>query len=192
MKIGIDLDGVIFDSERWYRVYSELYDILELKRNSIIDNKEVRFQERYNWTEEEKQEYLNKYQEKITWESSLMPGAKEVLQLLKQEGHELIIVTARGGKNKNMIDITKKRFEAEKMDIFDKCYFGVENKEEVCKNENIDIMIEDSYRNCKKIGESKIKTIYLKDAPSYDLENEYVKMLYNWGEIYRYIKNNYR
>ena len=62
MKIGIDLDGVIFDSERWYRVYSELYDILELKRNSIIDNKEVRFQERYNWTEEEKQEYLNKYQ----------------------------------------------------------------------------------------------------------------------------------
>ena len=36
------------------------------------------------------------------------------------------------------------------------------------------------------------KTIYLKDAPSYDLENEYVKMLYNWGEIYRYIKNNYR
>jgi len=192
MKIGIDLDGVIFDSEKWYRVYSELYDMLELKRNSIIDNKEVRFQERYNWSEEEKQEFLNKYQEKITWESSFMPGAKEVLQLLKQDGHELIIITARGGKNKNMIDITKKRFEVEKMDIFDKCYFGVENKEEVCKNEDIDIMIEDSYRNCKKIADNKIKTIFLKDAPSYDLENEYVKMLYNWGEIYRYIKNNYR
>lgn len=28
MKIGIDLDGVVFDSEKEYRVYSELYDII--------------------------------------------------------------------------------------------------------------------------------------------------------------------
>lgn len=34
MKIGIDLDGVIFDSEKDFRIYSELYDMLELKRNS--------------------------------------------------------------------------------------------------------------------------------------------------------------
>lgn len=31
MKIGIDLDGVIFDSEKEFRVYSELYDLLDLK-----------------------------------------------------------------------------------------------------------------------------------------------------------------
>ena len=49
-------------------------------------------------------------------------------------------------------------------------------------------MIDDSYAKCKKISESKIKTIYLKDAPSYEMEeNECVKTLYNWGEIYRYI-----
>lgn len=30
MKIGIDLDGVIFDSEKLYRVYTELYDMIEL------------------------------------------------------------------------------------------------------------------------------------------------------------------
>ena len=35
----------------------------------------------------------------------------------------------------------------------------------------------------------KIKTIYLKDAPSFDLEeSRYIKVLYNWGEIYRHIK----
>ena len=26
MKIGIDLDGVVFDSEKEYRVYTELYE----------------------------------------------------------------------------------------------------------------------------------------------------------------------
>lgn len=38
MRIGIDLDGVIFDSEKEFRVYSELYDMLDLKQNSKINN----------------------------------------------------------------------------------------------------------------------------------------------------------
>ena len=29
MKIGIDLDGVVFDSEKEFRVYSELYDMID-------------------------------------------------------------------------------------------------------------------------------------------------------------------
>lgn len=188
MKIGIDLDGVVFDSEKNMRMYSELYDIQVLKRNSTIDRQELLFQKRYSWSEEEEQDFLNRYHEKIIVESNFMPGAKEVLEILKQEGHELIVITARGGLNKKMIDITKKRLEESKMDIFDKYYFAAENKVEVCKNENIDVMIDDAYGNCKSISENKIKTIYLKDAPSYNLENEYVKVLYNWGEIYRYIK----
>ena len=50
-------------------------------------------------------------------------------------------------------------------------------------------MIDDSNKNCKKLARDHIHTIYLKDAPSFDLEeNEYLKVLYNWGEIYRYIK----
>ena len=38
MRIGIDLDGVIFDSEKLYRIYSELYDIQDLKKNSITSH----------------------------------------------------------------------------------------------------------------------------------------------------------
>lgn len=188
MKIGIDLDGVIFDSEKNFRVYAELYDVNVLKRNSIINNQELLFQNRYKWTEDEIQEYFNRYQEKIALESNFMPGAKEVIELLKQEDHQLIIITARGGMNKNMIDITKKLLKENKMDIFDNYYFAVKDKADICQKENIDIMIDDSYEHCKKTSERKIQTIYLKDAPSYDLKNEYTKVLYNWGEIYRYIK----
>ena len=56
LKIGIDLDGVVFDSEKLFRVYAELYDILELHQNGIIDNREVKFQDRYNWTKDIKNE----------------------------------------------------------------------------------------------------------------------------------------
>lgn len=189
MKIGIDLDGVIFDSEKEFRVYSELYDMLELKQNSKIDNRKLKFQDRFKWTQEEIEGFLKKYHKQIIVESNFMPGVKRVLKLLKEDGHSLILITARGGMNEDMIKITEERLQQNEMDIFDKYYWATENKDEVCIKENVDIMIDDFYEKCKSIANSKIKTIYLKDAPSYDLEeNDYIKVLYNWGEIYRYVK----
>lgn len=189
MKIGIDLDGVVFDSEKEFRIYAELYDIYDLKRNSTIDRQALRFQERFDWTEEEENKFLERYHEKIVRESNYMPGAKMILKMLKEEGHELIIITARGGINKEMKAITGERLKEDGMDIFDKYYFAVQNKGEVCEKESIDVMIDDLRENCQKVSERKIKTIYFKDAPSYNMEeNEYVKVMYNWGEVYRYIK----
>ena len=189
MKIGIDLDGVIFDSERMYRVYAELYDILELHQNGIIDNREVKFQDRYNWSKETIDNFMEKYQTCIVKDAPFMPGAKEVINMLKNEGHELIVITARGSNNKQHINITEDILKRNNMYIFDKYCWGVEKKREVCIAEKIDLMIEDSNNNCKAISDAKIKTIYFKDAPNYDMEeNEYLKTLYNWGEIYRYIK----
>lgn len=191
MKIGIDLDGVVFDSEKELRVYSELYDMCNLHRNSKRNNKELMFQERFNWKQEEIEGFLDKYHKQINIEANFMPGVKRILKMLKDDGYQLILITARGGINKDMIKITEERLKQNSMDIFDKYYWATENKAEVCIKENVDIMIDDFYRNCKRIAEFKIKTIYLKDAPSYELEeNEYIKTLYNWGEIYRYIKEN--
>ena len=189
MRIGIDLDGVIFDSEKLYRIYSELYDIQDLKKNSIRNNREIKFQDRYSWSEEETDGFVKKYHRKITEVSNFMPGAKDIIPLLKEEGHTLIVITARGKLNKDLIPITIQRLKDNDLDIFEKYYWGTENKEEICKQEKIDLMIDDSNKNCKKLARDHIHTIYLKDAPSFDLEeNEYLKVLYNWGEIYRYIK----
>lgn len=189
MKIGIDLDGVVFDSEKEFRVYSELYDMLDLKQNSKINNKELKFQSRFKWTKEDIDGFLNKYHKQIIVESNFMPGVKRILKLLKEDGHTLILITARGGMNRDMIKVTEERLQQNEMNIFDKYYWATENKDEVCVKENVDIMIDDFCDKCKSIANSKIKTIYLKDAPSYDLEeNEYIKVLYNWGKIYRYIK----
>ena len=192
MKIGIDLDVVVFDSEKEFRVYSELYDMIDLQQNSKVDNQELKFQDRFRWTQVQIEGFLKKYHKQIIVESNFMPGVKRVLKLLKQDGHSLILITARGGMNKDMIKITEERLKENGMNIFDKYYWATENKDKVCIKENVDIMIDDFYQKCKSIANSKIKTIYLKDAPSYDLEeNDYIKVLYNWGEIYRYIKGGW-
>ena len=61
--------------------------------------------------------------------------------------------------------------------------------EKFAQKENIDFMIDDSYDVCKKLSENGIRTIYFRDKEMKKLEqNEYLKEVSNWGEIYRYIK----
>ncbi len=76
MKIGIDLDGVVFDSEKEWRVYSELYDMIDLQQNSKIDNRKLRFQDRFQWPYEEIEGFLSKYHKQIILEANFMPGVK--------------------------------------------------------------------------------------------------------------------
>ncbi len=188
MKIGIDIDGVILDSEKELRIESELFDIIKLGRNSIKDNKELRAEARYNWNQEEAEEFIEQALLPVSEKCNFMPGALEIINLLKKEGHELIIITARGRMIKEMKNVALKRFEKEKLK-FDGYYWAIENKLEICEQENVDIMIDDYYKNCKQISDGKIKTLYFREYPNYELEeNEYLKEVHNWGEIYRYIR----
>ena len=116
MRIGIDLDGVVFDSEKEFRVYSELFDMIDLKQNSKTDNRKLKFQDRFQWTQKETEDFLKKYHKQIIEESNFMPGVKRILKLLKEEGNSLILITARGGINKDMIKITEERLKENGMD----------------------------------------------------------------------------
>lgn len=187
MKIGIDIDGVILDSEREFRIQSELYDVIKLNKNSIVDNKELKVQSRYNWSQEELYNFVNQEFVKVSKECNFMPGAIEIINMLKQEGHELIIITARGQIIKEMQPVAEERF-AEKNIYFDKYYWAIEDKLEICKKENVDVMIDDYYKTCKQTSDNKIRTLYFREYPNYELEeNEYLKEVHNWGEVYRYI-----
>ncbi len=189
MKIGIDLDGVVFDSETTFRTYEEIFDIDTLKGNNLIKKEEPKFQSRYNWTKEQEQQFIEKYFLTVSKESGLMSGFIGVYNLLKQQGHQFVVITARGGFVKEMKDDAIRLLEENDI-IFDKYYWKVEDKLEICKKENIDIMIDDDWRIIKRLSENRIKTLYFRDTNLKKLEeNEYLKEVNHWGEIYRYIYN---
>ena len=188
MKIGIDIDGVILDYERVLKTYGDLYDFIELKKNGIIHRNEHYLRNRYDWTEEERMNFVNKYFLKLSKKTQLIPGAKDVIDMLRKENNELIVISARGGMIEEMKDVAIDKFNEEGLS-FDKYYWKQDDKLEVAQQENIDFMIDDSYDVCKKLSENRIKTIYFRDKEMKKLEqNEYVKEVSNWGEIYRYIK----
>lgn len=191
MKIGIDIDGVILDTEKQFRNGAELYDITELKRNSLINNKALHIQQRFDWTEEEKTEFITKKLLELTKKSNVIPGAKEVIDLLKKDGHELIVISARGGDKPvipGMIEAAEEIMNKAEIK-FDKYYWKIKNKIEICQKENIDIMIEDSLHNCQQLAEANIKTIYLRDSNMEESNHENIKEVYIWSEIYRHIKS---
>ena len=189
MKIGIDLDGVVIDSETTFRTYEEIFDIDILNGNNLINREEPKFQARYNWTKEQEKEFIEKYFLKISRESNLMSGFVAIYDLLKQQGNEFVVITARGGFIKEMKDDAIRLLNENNIK-FDKYYWHIDDKLEICQKENVDIMIDDDWKIIKKLAENKIKTLYFRDTNLMKLEeNEYIKEVNNWGDIYRYIRN---
>lgn len=186
MKIGIDIDGVVLDFERLVRTYAELYDVIELNGNGLIAKDENRFQERYNWDEMELTRFKNKYFVSLSKEAKLMPGVKDVIDLLKRDGHELIVISARGNDYNEMKDVVEEIFKKENL-IFDKYYWKQVDKVNVALSEKIDIMIDDSYEICKKMSDVEIETLYFRDKNMKKINSKYVIDVSNWGEIYRTI-----
>lgn len=188
MKIGIDLDGVVLDSETTFRTYEEIFAVE--KGNNIINREEPKFQSRYNWTNEEQKEFIDKYFLKVSKESGLMSGFLAVYRLLKKQGHEFVVITARGGFVKEMKDDAIRVLNENDI-IFDKYYWKVEDKLEICQKENVDIMIDDDWQIIKKLSENGVKTLYFRDTNLKRLEeNEFIKEVNNWGDIYRILTEN--
>ena len=62
---------------------------------------------------------------------------------------------------------------------------------EICQKENIDLIIDDDYRVIEKLSSNNIKTLYFRDGGMKELEeNEYIKEVNNWGDIYRIINRS--
>ena len=146
MRIGIDLDGVVLDTEKQFRNDAELYDILVLNKNSMKDPTELRVQERYDWTKEEGEVFVKSYFLEATKKSHIMPGAKEVIELLKKDGHELIVITARGMDTPLMRKLGEKMLDEAGIK-FDKYYWGKKEKVE------IEPFIPNGKRKCSGCGE---------------------------------------
>lgn len=192
LKIGIDLDGVVFDSETTFRTYEEIFDI-EHNQNNLVDRSEPKMKKRYNWSSDQQKEFSRLFLE-VSQNSSLMSGFKKVYSLLRNMDIELIVITARGLDSDgnlmpSMIEDAKRILDENGI-IFDKYYWKQHDKLDVCKKENIDIMIDDDYKIIERISNEKIKTLYFRDVNLKKLEeNEFVKEVNNWGDIYRIIYN---
>ena len=184
-KIALDLDGVVFDSENLYRVYTEIYDVEKNKKDTIIDNTQRIFQKRYNWTEEEFKEFYSENAEKIFSTANFMTGVEIVLNKLKDK-FELIVVTSRNDFETEIAKGKLKQIGFSDINIFNNEHHKIERLIE----ENVSYIIDDDPDICINASDNDICALYFKNNASNTVEKEKVINVNNWGEIYKYLMLN--
>ena len=181
-KIALDLDGVVFDSENLYRVYTEIYDVEKNGKDTIIYNTQRIFQKRYNWTEEEFKDFYNNNAETILKKANFMTGVDIVLNKLKDK-FEFIIVT---GRDDFETDLSRERLNQiglGNIQIFNNEHHKIER----LISEKVDYIIDDNTEVCSNAADNNIYALYLKNNAANRINKEKVINVNNWGEIYKYL-----
>ena len=188
MIIGLDIDGVILDTEKEYKLEAELYDI-KLGKDHLRDKSSQIEDGRYSWTKEQREDFEKNWI-KVARKAPLMPGSISIIKMLQKEGHKIVIITGRDESYKKQ---TEKTFEENNLK-FSKIYYGQQDsKLKACKEENVDIMIDDNYNHAEELSKNKILTLYFRDTNMRKLdESKYLREVNNWGEVYKFIYNKNR
>ena len=193
MKIGIDLDGVVIDSETTFRTYEEIFDIDILNGNNLINREEPKFQARYNWTKEQEELFWNKNLVPYVVESNPRKFAPQILEKLQEEGNKIFIITARNESGMppeyegKMQELTKKWLLDNNIKYKKLIFTDDTNKLKNCIENNIDVMVEDSPINIKNISQ-KIKVIKFDCQYNKDIDGKNILTAYSWYHIYDIIR----
>ena len=193
MKIGIDIDNVISNfNDELLKEY--LKHDKELRNTGII-NKDVFIRYgMFDWTEKEETEFYKNSIERIAIKLKRIHRATETIKKLKEDGNEIIIISGRNnGEYNNPYKLTEE-WLAKYNIVYDKLIltnaYNKEEKANVCKENNIDIMIEDSTQTAVNIEKVGTKVLFMNTR--YNKNNENFEKVSNWKEIYSKISKLYK
>lgn len=191
MRIGIDIDGVLADIERFMIDYG----IKFCEENNLhyrIKLGEYDAYKALGISEENEEKLWNKYLKYYATEYPVRDFAQEVIQKLKNEGHEIYIITARnewglvGEDYGKMKQFVKEWLEKNNI-YYDKLVYTEGSKLPYCVGNYIDIMIEDSPKNIKDIA-SKIPVLCYNCNYNANIEGDNITRVYSWYDVYNKIK----
>ena len=190
MKIGIDIDGVLTDEQRYVLDYGSAYfaqnNIQYKIHDDIYDSKEI-FEVSEDAYDAFWKEHIFDYSENI----NIRPFASNIIKRLVEENNEIYIITSRSYttyENENKLKMQRvvkewlKRNEIKYNDII----FSRE-KDKICKELNIDVMIEDKPENVDKISKD-IPVICFNVEYNKKCEGKNIYRAYSWYDVYNKIK----
>ncbi len=187
MRIGIDLDDTITKTDEILFKYAKIYNEEE-KILFNINREEWNLTKAFGWNEENIKEFFSKYLKSIYEEAEIKENAKERINKLKDDGNEIIIITARDTKSlKQVHKVCKDWLINNKINV-DKIVVDGEDKAQKCLENKIDIFIDDNICNCENVYNNlKIPVLLMNGRYNKDYQNPKIKRVYNWNEIYNEI-----
>ncbi len=192
MRIGIDIDNTLTDIEddlmkAAFDYAKSLNKIINPKYlESIDDNNDGnKYQKIFGFTYEELKYFLKDIQESITDNAPLRYMAADIVNLLHSDGNEILIITARDFEFHDDPYKQSETWLKKNKIYYDKLIVNARKKGEICKQEKIDLFIDDNISNCLDVAKYGIKTILLNRKK---VSNSAIISFDNWNDIYNYIK----
>lgn len=191
MNIGIDIDGVLTDFEQWQLDTGSKFFLKYGKSIACPEayDSDTVFRVSKKMDSEFWKEYLYDYAKN----EPARKYAGEVIKRLQREGNTIYIITARYLTDRNddlgnqMRKIVIEWLKVNNID-YDKIIFSPEDKLNICKENNIDIMIEDKVENINSIS-SIIPVICFHAGYNKSCKGKNIFRCYTWYDIYSTIQN---
>jgi uncharacterized HAD superfamily protein len=197
MKIGIDIDDTTFLTIKSMLKYADIFDE-EISGNptnrgdfGLIKTKYY-LEALYGWDKEIKFDFFNKYYKNVLEECTMLPNANVIIQKLKEEGNTIHFITARLMNIENCdTELITKNNLIEFNIPYDTLNLHISDKLTFCKENEIELLIDDSYDTCKELTDNGIKAILMTTKMNSDIETGKIARANSWNEIYNEI-NNYK
>ncbi|MDP4128331.1 MAG: hypothetical protein Q8912_15540 [Bacillota bacterium] len=181
MLIGVDIDGVVSDSYPcWLQELNRHFG----KNVTVITDYQMNVD--FEVPSEEINDFFVCHAEHLLSMPEVVIGAKEGIETLLREGHELIYVTARTPAEK---DVTVRWLTTKGIPHEHVLFTGFASKVDIVKQRKIEVFIEDYLVNAKSIAECGVPVLLL-DA-SYNQEElpSGIIRCMNWDEILQGIRD---
>lgn len=192
MNIGLDVDGVLVDVRTFQLREGKRY--FEKKFGISIKNPDMfEVQDVFECTKKQRKAFWIKYIWKYCLKEPMTDNAAEVVNKLRKEGHKVIIITSRvhtteTGITGKLFRWMLKHWLKKNQLTYDDIIFCEEkgsgvDKLRVCRENNIDVMVDDSPENLYEIRGLKRVICYTAawNAECHDFDDCRVK---NFRELY--------
>ena len=183
--IGIDIDDTLNYSSEVIKEYILKYGNNYSDDNYLIKNID-KIMRGLNFDGIIKS-FFNDYCEEMASQMKVKEHAKEVIDKLKEDGYKIYFITARNNTfYKNAYEFCINYLNKNKI-YFDKLIIGQNHKLNVCKDENILLMIDDSIDTCERLKDNGISSLVFNSQINSE-KDTYCDRVDNWLEVYDYIK----
>ena len=183
-RIGIDIDDTITDTSASIKKYVEEHSHEYKEGNILIERRDTII--RGFFDHDVIVQFFMDYGKQIASSAELREDARDIIKKLKEEGHEIIFLTARSNQYYTNAKKFCENYLNEKNVPYDKVITGKTFKVSTCRRENIDIMIDDGVDTCADLNKAGIKALLYSTECNIS-KNVISPRVNSWKEAYKKI-----
>jgi uncharacterized HAD superfamily protein len=182
MNIGFDIDDTLTNGKLFAQKFYE-----ELERISDKNKKQNLLKNTFKKVKKLAGEVMHNFKQQFLKNVPISEDAKLVLEELKEQGHRIFIITKRFSNKpyeRSIKLLTKNKLP------YDKLIINAGNKLQACKDNNIDLFIDNSTSICDNLNKNGIKAYVINTY--YNKQKETISPRVNTLEEFLQIILNYK